>query len=82
MSGEARHDVARDTAESARLFAEYRSAVVGAAYRVLGSLSDAEDVAQETWLRWVDVPWLAEVTNPRASPSASAPAWRSIGYDS
>jgi RNA polymerase sigma-70 factor, ECF subfamily len=65
MSGEVRHDVARDTAESARLFAEYRSAVVGAAYRVLGSLSDAEDVAQETWLRWVDVP-LAEVTNPRA----------------
>lgn len=37
---------------SASLFAAHRGAVVGAAYRVLGSLSDAEDVAQETWLRW------------------------------
>ena len=58
-------DVASDTAESARLFAQHRSAVIGGAYRLLGSLSDAEDVAQETWLRWAEVP-LREVTNPRA----------------
>ncbi|WP_375423271.1 RNA polymerase sigma factor SigJ [uncultured Friedmanniella sp.] len=40
---------------AAALFGAHRGAVVGAAYRVLGSLSDAEDVAQETWLRWSDV---------------------------
>lgn len=33
-------------------FAEHRSVLVGAAYRVVGSVSDAEDVVQETWLRW------------------------------
>lgn len=33
-------------------FAEHRSALVGAAYRVVGSVIDAEDVVQETWLRW------------------------------
>ncbi len=32
---------------------------------VLGSAADAEDVLQETWLRWVDVD-LAEVRNQRA----------------
>jgi RNA polymerase sigma-70 factor, ECF subfamily len=38
--------------ELAAEFAEHRSALIGAAYRVVGSLSDAEDVVQETWLRW------------------------------
>ena len=33
-------------------FAEHRSVLVGAAYRVVGSVSDAEDVVQEAWLRW------------------------------
>ncbi|QNE17891.1 RNA polymerase sigma-70 factor [Kribbella qitaiheensis] len=33
-------------------FAEHRAVLVGAAYRVVGSMVDAEDVVQETWLRW------------------------------
>ena len=38
--------------ELAAEFAEHRSVLIGAAYRVVGSLTDAEDVVQETWLRW------------------------------
>ncbi|WBQ07317.1 RNA polymerase sigma-70 factor [Kribbella sp. CA-293567] len=33
-------------------FDEHRAVLVGAAYRVVGSVVDAEDVVQETWLRW------------------------------
>ncbi|MEV6281688.1 RNA polymerase sigma-70 factor [Kribbella sp. NPDC051770] len=38
--------------ELAAEFAEHRAVLVGAAYRVVGSVTDAEDVVQETWLRW------------------------------
>ncbi|GAA1547609.1 RNA polymerase sigma-70 factor [Kribbella lupini] len=38
--------------ELAEEFAEHRPVLVGAAYRVVGSVTDAEDVVQETWLRW------------------------------
>ncbi|ONI71944.1 RNA polymerase subunit sigma-24 [Kribbella sp. ALI-6-A] len=38
--------------ELAAEFAEHRAVLVGAAYRVVGSVADAEDVVQETWLRW------------------------------
>ncbi|MEU4198124.1 RNA polymerase sigma-70 factor [Kribbella sp. NPDC026611] len=38
--------------ELAREFAEHRSVLVRAAYRVVGSVTDAEDVVQEAWLRW------------------------------
>lgn len=33
-------------------FTRVRPKLFGIAYRVLGSVSDAEDVVQETWLRW------------------------------
>lgn len=39
----------------ARQFEELRPQLVGAAYRILGSVTDAEDAVQETWLRWADL---------------------------
>jgi RNA polymerase sigma-70 factor (ECF subfamily) len=34
------------------IFEEYRSLLFSMAYRMLGSVADAEDVIQEVWLRW------------------------------
>ena len=46
-------------------FARHRSLLFTVAYEMLGSASDAEDVVQETWLRWADVDQSA-VRDPRA----------------
>jgi RNA polymerase sigma-70 factor (ECF subfamily) len=46
-------------------FARHRSLLFTVAYEMLGSASDAEDVVQETWLRWADVEH-ADVRDPRA----------------
>jgi RNA polymerase sigma factor (sigma-70 family) len=46
-------------------FARHRSLLFTVAYEMLGSASDAEDVVQETWLRWAAVGH-AEVRDPRA----------------
>src|SRR2546426_4045078 len=46
-------------------FALHRSLLFTVAYEMLGSASDAEDVVQETWVRWADV-GRAEVRDPRA----------------
>ena len=40
------------TAEATEAFEEHRSTLVGAAYRILGSRVDAEDVVQDAWIRW------------------------------
>jgi RNA polymerase sigma-70 factor (ECF subfamily) len=54
------------------VFEQHRSTLVGAAYRILGSRVEAEDVVQEAWIRWsridhaaVDVPraYLLTVTS-------------------
>ena len=51
--------------DRAREFERHRTMLVGVAYRVLGSISDAEDVVQETWLRWSTTD-RAAVREPRA----------------
>jgi RNA polymerase sigma-70 factor (ECF subfamily) len=42
-----------------------RPRLLGLAYRMLGTLADAEDVVQEAWIRWSGRP-TREVDNPRA----------------
>jgi RNA polymerase sigma-70 factor (TIGR02957 family) len=45
-----------DTRQAAtEAFLAHRNLLFTAAYELLGSAADAEDVLQETWLRWVDV---------------------------
>ena len=46
-------------------FVDHRSLLFTVAYGMLGSAADAEDVVQETWLRWADVDH-SQVRDPRA----------------
>jgi RNA polymerase sigma-70 factor, ECF subfamily len=67
-------------------FTEHRQALFGIAYRMLGSVADAEDVLQDAWLRWsaVDVATVREakaylartVTNLSLNRLSSAAAQR------
>ncbi|KAF5998679.1 RNA polymerase sigma-70 factor [Streptomyces mirabilis] len=47
------------------VFEEHRPVLMGVAYRMLGRVADAEDVVQETWLRWSGAD-RTEVREPRA----------------
>jgi RNA polymerase sigma-70 factor (ECF subfamily) len=53
---------------SAEPFVAHRSLLFTVAYEMLGSAADAEDVVQETWLRWdgIGAAGRADVRDPRA----------------
>ena len=65
------HDVPaeRVRAESgvtdAEVFEAHRDLMFAVAYRMLGSIADAEDAVQDAWLRWSAEP-RSDVINPRA----------------
>jgi RNA polymerase sigma-70 factor (TIGR02957 family) len=48
-----------------RTFDEHRDFLVSVAYRILGSVTDAEDIVQGAWLRWSGVDH-SQVKDPRA----------------
>ncbi|MGN7799007.1 RNA polymerase sigma-70 factor [Leifsonia sp. 22587] len=50
MSGETAH--ADDLTAAAETFAAVRPRLFGIAYRMLGTVADAEDIVQDTWERW------------------------------
>jgi len=50
MAGGDRTDCATEATEA---FVAHRNLLFTVAYEMLGSAADAEDVLQETWLRWV-----------------------------
>src|SRR5829696_785894 len=53
------------TAHAVDPFLAHRGLLFTVAYEMLGSTADAEDVLQESWLRWADVD-KAEIRDPRA----------------
>ena len=47
------------------IFEQHRAHLLGIAYRMLGEMASAEDIVQETWLRWQKAV-RTEIENPRA----------------
>src|ERR687898_279062 len=54
-----------DRPDAACLFNQHRELLISVAYRILGSVTDAEDAVQEAWLRWSGVDH-SQINNPRA----------------
>ncbi|KAK1180522.1 RNA polymerase sigma-70 factor [Streptomyces sp. NBS 14/10] len=54
-----------EVTEATEAFVGYRNLLFTVAYEMLGSAADAEDVLQETWLRWIEVD-LGQVQDQRA----------------
>ncbi|CAN7237970.1 sigma-70 family RNA polymerase sigma factor [Bosea sp. LjRoot9] len=56
---------AKPDSASSNAFEQHRSFLTRLAYRMLGSVSDAEDVVQDAWLRWHEAEH-EDIINPRA----------------
>ncbi|UJW29786.1 RNA polymerase sigma-70 factor [Saccharothrix sp. AJ9571] len=54
-----------DTVDATQAFVAHRNLLFTVAYELLGSAADAEDVLQDTWLRWVKVD-VTDVRDQRA----------------
>ena len=70
------------TEAATETFVAHRNLLFTVAYEMLGSAADAEDVLQETWLRWVRVD-LDQVRDPRAylvriTTRQALNRWRSV----
>lgn len=57
--------MAEPAPDATEIFVRHRNLLFTIAYEMLGSASDAEDVLQETWLRWIGVDHEA-IRDPRA----------------
>ena len=53
-------------ADRQQVFERHRSLLFTVAYELVSSVADAEDVVQETYLRWAQRPGDVEVSHPRA----------------
>ena len=60
-------------------FVAHRSLLFTVAYEMLGSAADAEDVVQETWLRWAGVDQRPRCATRAPTWSGSSPGRRSTG---
>ncbi|WP_345456176.1 RNA polymerase sigma-70 factor [Actinoallomurus oryzae] len=58
-------DVTGDTADLTEVYETYRGLLFSVAYRMLGSVADAEDIVQDAWLRWSGAD-RTNVEDPRA----------------
>ena len=64
-----------DTAASARVaeFEELRPLLFSIAYRLLGSVAEAEDAVQESWLRYASSPTVRCPRAAKCMDSAASP---------
>ncbi len=65
MKPKAEHPQSLSDETRAAIFAKHRARIFGITYRLVGTVSDAEDIVQETWLRWASAP-LDDVRSPEA----------------